>query len=384
MAARIALLLASVLLTLVLFEAAIRVGLVQPLDYVISDAWWKEHWLRERKGGNPREFVELDPLLGWIPAAGLDRVPYEGVHISTNAAHMRGREEVSLARTAPRRVVTVGDSYTFGQCVEDDETWPAALERALPGTEVLNLGVMGYGQDQALLRMRRDGLPYRPDVVVFGFHPSNVRRNVLSFRDYAKPRFRLDGSELELVNVPVPPPSRYAVWWPPRLWNFVVMFRDSLRSRDPAFRRHMRALSEAIVYRMAEEAQEAGARLAVVYLPHPVNLGNPGPFGWPPIRQRCEEGDPETFLCVDPVPRLRALLPDDEESVREAFACHFSAPVQEAVGRAVADTLRARGPAVFRQASGPARATDAAASGPLAELSAPGPGTAGRRSAAGR
>lgn len=350
MAAKLALLLASVLLTLLAFEIAIRLELVQTRDYVISDAWWKEHWLRDREGGNPREFVELDPLLGWIPAAGVDGISYEGVRIHTNQAHMRGRRDYPRERTDATRIVAVGDSYTFGQCVEDDETWPAVLERVLPDSEVLNLGVMGYGQDQALLRMRRDGLPYAPDVVVFGFHPSNVRRNVLSFRDYAKPRFRLTDQGLELENVPVPPPSTYEQLWPPRLWNFVTILRDSYATRRPEFRTQMFDLSTAIVRRMAEEAEAAGARLAVVFLPHPAHLRGDEPFGWPPIAELCAEGDPERFLCVDPVPALRERLPTRAQR-RKAFACHFSPAVQRVVAQSVARTLRERAPEHLRRAA---------------------------------
>lgn len=347
MLAKLGLLVASILLTLAVFEAAIRLEVLQPTGYVISDAWWKEHWLRDREGGNPREFVELDPLLGWIPAAELDGLEYKGVRVHTNAAHMRGREEVPPEREATTRIVAVGDSYTFGECVEDEETWPAVLERRLPDTRVLNLGVMGYGQDQALLRMRRDGLPYGPEFVVFGFHPSDVRRNVLSFRDYAKPHFRLTDGGLELENVPVPPPSTYEQIWPPRLWNFVRMFRDSRRSATPEFRAHMQALSDAIVLRMAEEARAAGARLLVVYLPHPVNLEQEGRFGWRPLADLCEAHEPGLLRCVDPVPRLRAMF-DSREAVREAFSCHFSPPVQAAVGEAVAEALREEAPGRFR------------------------------------
>lgn len=344
MVAKLALLVASVLLTLALFEAGIRVGVVPLPDHVVSDAWWKEHWLRERRGGNPREFVELDPLLGWIPAANLDGVDYEGVRIHTTSAHARGRREVPRERTGAARIVAVGDSYTFGQCVEDEETWPAVTGQLLADTEVLNLGVMGYGQGQALLRMRRDGLAYRPDAVVFGFHPSNVRRNPLRFRDYAKPRFRQTDAGLVLENVPVPPPQEIDRLWPPRLWNYVEILRDSRRyARAEVVRARLR-LSAAIVRRMAEEARGAGARLVVVFLPHPSHLENAGPFGWRWLAKLCAED--EEFVCVDPLPRMRERLAGEADS-KAHFACHYSPALQRAVGEAVAETLRALDPARF-------------------------------------
>src|ERR1043165_6490639 len=51
-------------------------------------------------------------------------------------------------------VLVAGDSYTHGNEVDDDETYPAQLERLL-GVATANLGVSGYGPDQALLKLER-------------------------------------------------------------------------------------------------------------------------------------------------------------------------------------------------------------------------------------
>jgi hypothetical protein len=48
-------------------------------------------------------------------------------------------------------VLVVGDSFTFGDQVSDDETWPACLEATLH-RGVDNGGVFGYGAAQALRR----------------------------------------------------------------------------------------------------------------------------------------------------------------------------------------------------------------------------------------
>lgn len=351
MLAKLSLLVASILLTLGAFEVAIRVGAIQPTSFVVSDAWWKENWLRRKRGGNPREFINLDRDLGWIPAANLDGIEYEGVRIHTNASHMRGAREIPLERTGATRIVTVGDSYTFGQCAEEDETFPAVIEQELPDTEVLNLGVMGYGQDQALIRLRRDGFPYRPDVVVFGFHGSDMRRNMLSFRDYGKPRFRLteDGG-LELQNTPIPEPDAYEGIWPPRLLNYLQMYRDGKRYETQEFRRSLYTMAQAIVHQMAEDTHEAGARLVVTHLPRPGNLKHEDvPFGWAWFEQLCEGDAPAPFLCVDPVPRFRRLLPTPE-AVREAFDCHYSPELYRAVGEATADAILRSYPDLFPSA----------------------------------
>jgi hypothetical protein len=339
MLAKLGLALASVALTLLVFEAAIRLKVLPEPAFVVSEGWWMERWLRTGRGSNPREFVHIDPDLGWIPTANLDALEYNGVRISTNSAHMRGRREIPLSRTDAARIVAVGDSYTFGQCAEDDESFPAVLERELPNAEVLNLGVMSYGQDQALLRMRRDGLPFQPDYVVFGFHRSDVRRNTLRFREFAKPRFRITDTGLRLENQPVPDPSHFrGRLWPPRMWNYALMWRDGRRYGTPEWRQHMRALSRAIVHRMAEEARAGGARLLVVYLPSAGDLRGEAPFGWGWMAELCAEGERAGFDCADPVPRFRELLPT-EDDVREHFRCHYSAALYQAVGEVVAERL---------------------------------------------
>jgi len=71
MAGKVALLFVSLLLTLLVCEAAARRELLPLPDFVISDAWWEERWHRAQRGLNPREFVELDADLGFVPAAGL-------------------------------------------------------------------------------------------------------------------------------------------------------------------------------------------------------------------------------------------------------------------------------------------------------------------------
>lgn len=332
----LALLLVATFVSLGLAEAAVRLGLVPLGDYVLSDAWWKERWFRERRGMNPREFVVLDPELGYIPAANLRDLPYQGVRISTNSAHMRGRQEIEPGPGEGLRVVASGDSFTFGQCVNDDETWPAVMGRALDA-EVANLGVMGYGQDQALLRLRRDGFPYEPDAVVFGFHSSNMRRNLLSFRGYGKPRFELVGGRLELRNVPVPAPESFDRWWPPRLWNHVLIHRDSRLDRKLQ-KRAIEDLSAAIVHQMAVDVQAAGARLYVVHLPHPNALEGAGEHGWSWMEKFCAAPSPAPFRCVSPVPRFREIAPT-REARRKHFDCHFSKELYAAVGEVVADAV---------------------------------------------
>lgn len=56
---------------------------------------------------------------------------------------------------AKAHVLVLGDSFTFGTGVPAEETYSSLLERAHPGAEFWNLGVMGYAPDQYAILAKR-------------------------------------------------------------------------------------------------------------------------------------------------------------------------------------------------------------------------------------
>lgn len=102
----------------------------------------------------------------------------------------------------------MGDSYTYGDEVLDEEAWPAQLQR-LSGRRVLNGGVTGYGFDQTVLRAEQLTGMHRPSVVIVSFIADDVRRTEMRrmwWRD--KPWFAIENDELVLKGVPVPSRTR--------------------------------------------------------------------------------------------------------------------------------------------------------------------------------
>lgn len=158
----------------------------------------------------PTGVGRFDPELGWRNEPGACEA---GGRRCFDAIGARGRgERAPGPPPGVRRVACFGDSYTYGSDVDDGEDWPARLDALDPGLEVLNLGVGGYGTDQALLRFRREGPALGADVVLVGLLVENIGRNVNRYRPLyypstvacsAKPRFALnDDGELELVPLP--------------------------------------------------------------------------------------------------------------------------------------------------------------------------------------
>jgi hypothetical protein len=89
-----------------------------------------------------------------------------------------------------------------------EDCWTTRLEKALPRTEVVNHGVMGYAPDQAFLSWQRDGPSYQPCAVLIGHLTENINRLVNRFRPFylpdtgitlAKPRFALQNGQLTLI-----------------------------------------------------------------------------------------------------------------------------------------------------------------------------------------
>ena len=73
-----------------------------------------------------------------------------------------------------KRILILGDSFMMGPNVPPDRTMPSLLAAKLgPGWEIYNMGVIGYGPDQALLRLEKEGLVLEPDAVILGIYAQN-------------------------------------------------------------------------------------------------------------------------------------------------------------------------------------------------------------------
>jgi len=90
--------------------------------------------------------------------------------IKTNSHGFRGKEVTLRKPDSVKRIIVLGDSFVFGQGLEEDETYPFQLEtqlRAKTGGawEVLNFGIPGYNtlQESELLKLK--GLEFSPELV---------------------------------------------------------------------------------------------------------------------------------------------------------------------------------------------------------------------------
>ena len=261
------------------------------------------------------QFDVPDPLLGWRPRAGVHaRSVHPGSYDVVNTIDAQGLRGVRDARREKTpgltRVAVFGCSQTFGSGVADDETFSARLEAGLPGIEVLNFGVHGYGTDQMLLRYEREGASYAPDVVVLAFAYYHLERNVTAFRFFAKPHFLLEsGGGLRLMGVPVPGPEQLmregtpTPPWPLADHSILARWlweRELRRRNDALYHEGTPAwdVTRAIVARFADEVHRDGARMVLL------NIDEDAPWLTEPLfRLAAELG----IDWADAGPRLGAL-----------------------------------------------------------------------------
>jgi lysophospholipase L1-like esterase len=142
------------------------------------------------------------PSYGWTLRPGWKGRTRDGRTVAINARGFRGPLPEAAPETA-RRVLLLGDSITFGTGVDDHETFAAQLAAQAPGTLPLNLGVSGYGTDQELLWLEREGLDLHPAAVVLNVCVGNdILDNALPVYLYdgvtPKPYFTAEGDGLRL------------------------------------------------------------------------------------------------------------------------------------------------------------------------------------------
>ena len=173
----------------------------------------------------------------------------------------------------------LGDSFTFGEDVGDEETWVHQLGVLDPGLEPVNLGVHAYGHDQMLLTLREEGPWLRPDIVLVGYVHIDLERNRTAFFDYAKPRFELEDGTLVLRNVPVPTPEelRAREPWRSKFLDLLSMLRARVARRSGREARERDALGAALLGALRDTSVEIGARPVFVYLPILDEIGAPDP-----------------------------------------------------------------------------------------------------------
>jgi len=311
LALKVAVPVASIVLFLVFGEALVRLLVSETpagpifLNTLLLPRSWDDVRARYRdllkQMPGDTYYLVADELLGWT--VGPNRGQSGGLYFSSYEAIRSATLNVRYAVRQPQyRIATVGDSFTFGDEVSFEASWPNQLEQQLRSKiQVLNFGVTGYGIDQAYLRYLRDVRPWHPNLVVLGFIEHDLYRSLRVYHfvsrpdwhwPFAKPRLIVDAGTVRPLNVPVPSAqeilSAHAItdlpfleydpgfegteWtWRPYHNSYLARFVLSRLHRSPEksedVSRQAIALGKEIIASFARIATDAGSTPFVVYLP---------------------------------------------------------------------------------------------------------------------
>lgn len=233
--------------------------------------------------------AQFDPEIGWTYIPGRSHVRTFGrdrrqvaIHFDSIGARVPSPGQIS--DPAAPTVLLVGCSYTFGHGLPYEETFAGrmAADPSFP-LQVVNLGVQGYGTDQALLWLERNFARWNVKAVVYTFLEDHVTRNANDDRRLLYPDARFiatkplygvgrDGA-LYLRRAPRRTDEIRSL----RLWDWMRLLwtqRGPLPDRD---------LTRALIAEMRRFVEARGARFVVVnwdqeidartFLPYPPGEG---------------------------------------------------------------------------------------------------------------
>jgi hypothetical protein len=172
------------------------------------------------------------------------RPGYVSPNVHTNSLGLRSPEVAIPKPAGTRRVLLLGDSFTFGFQVSDADVFARALEAGLrkrfpaASIEVVNAGVVSYCPLLEYLQYRDRLHILEPDLVVLNFDMSDVQDHLAYSRNLARGP---DGSPLYVTEPSLgePPGARAGLlsfWWIGAKISSLRQRWQSARADEPFYR----------------------------------------------------------------------------------------------------------------------------------------------------
>ena len=154
-----------------------------------------------------RSLWVADSQLGWKHPKNMQTMFYHqdfAINVQSNENGFRNQLTPLAKKTKPRLLI-IGDSYTWGFGVEEEERFSDIIQKRHPEWEIINAGMPCYGSDQSLIYLENIGIHYQPDAVLYVLFSNDFTDNSKSLNCwYKKPYFIIKNGELVLKNYPVP------------------------------------------------------------------------------------------------------------------------------------------------------------------------------------
>ena len=147
-----------------------------------------------------------------------------------------------------RYVLTVGDSFTFGSQVSDEETWQSCLNKKQDQYIFVNAGVFAYGTAQSVLRAEELLRSYDFDgVIISTLVGHNFTRDKYLYKwGFPRPTITLKNNEL-IIKKPSfnRPGSKYSNY-EPSLLDKIIASSFFIRKINPSYRKKVSNIIDII------------------------------------------------------------------------------------------------------------------------------------------
>jgi GDSL-like Lipase/Acylhydrolase family len=140
----------------------------------------------------PPFLFESHPIIGWTLRPKYNRVietPVGPVRYAINAQGIRAAADFSTSPDPTRqRMFIIGDSFTFGTSVNEEDTFPSLLNESMKSqrmpVEFVNLGVPGFGTVHSYERLvEYSHILGVPNTVIYLFCPNDPVDNIAGKRE---------------------------------------------------------------------------------------------------------------------------------------------------------------------------------------------------------
>jgi hypothetical protein len=308
-------------------------------SYPNSPGWFKAKWYDVHRNGQVSTTESIDdfhPQYGWILKENLHQHSIQQYQVSINNMRCRVNPFQTQSDSPQLKILSIGDSFTFGECVDDSSTWSARLQELIPNSVVSNIGVHAWGHDQILLRLKDEIEYYKPDFVVLGCVNDDLLRNHFNFRDYAKPYFELEKDSLIIKGVPVATSDDLHSSFRPRLVDFFVSrwakVFDVVQQQDED------RLSEKILSELVRVIRTAGSKPVFVYMPWKEECMNGQSMPSKLFTSICGA---ENVLWIDPTAEINKAISSMPNPEKE-FDCHYSPSVNRKIAKVISVQINSR------------------------------------------
>ena len=150
------------------------------------------------------QFFESTGDMGYFGKKNVEGVwstPEFRINVKHNSLGFRDSEYEFERQAGIKRIVVLGDSFTWGWGVNKEDIYTEKLETSLEKTEVINMGVPGYGIAREYLLLNRYALKFKPDIVIVSFFLDDFLKSKLAKDDSILiPNSKLEDEQLSQQN----------------------------------------------------------------------------------------------------------------------------------------------------------------------------------------